>query len=137
VIGDSNLVCGTHDTARRAAQAGLPVFMYNFDVPWAIDPTALLASHASEISHVFGDPVDPTPASDAVSNAMNAYWAHFALAGAPNGPGAPATWPAFAPGANDNDERLQLDSGWEILDDFRKTECEFWRQQYDQAFAGQ
>jgi para-nitrobenzyl esterase len=137
VVGDSSLVCGTHDTARRAAQAGLPVFMYNFDVPWAIDPTGLMASHASEISHVFGDPVDPTASSQAVSDAMNAYWARFASTGSPNGAGAPATWPSFAPDANDNDERLQLDSGWEILDDFRKTECAFWRTQYDAAFAAQ
>lgn len=134
-IGDSGLVCGTHDTARRAAKAGLPTFMYNFNIPWAILPSVLKASHASEISHVFGDPVYPTPDTQAVSDAMNAFWARFAATGDPNGAGAPATWPAFAPDADDNDERLQLDPGWELLSDFRKTECEFWRQQYDAAFA--
>ena len=55
-IGDSGLGCGTHDTARRAAKAGLKVFMYNFNMPWGIDARLLGASHASEISHVFGDP---------------------------------------------------------------------------------
>ena len=135
VVGDSGLVCGTHDTARRAAKAGLHVFMYNFDIPWAIDPTQLLASHASEISSVFGDPIDPTTDTQKVGDAMNAYWATFAAGGDPNGPGAPATWPAFAPDANDNDERLQFDPGFEIVDDFRKTECAFWRGQYDAAFA--
>ncbi len=134
VVGDSGLVCGTHDTARRAAKAGLHVFMYNFDIPWAIDPTQLLASHASEISSVFGDPVDPTADTQKVGDAMNAYWATFATGGDPNGAGAPATWPAFAPDANDNDERLQFDPGFEIVDDFRKTECAFWRGQYDAAF---
>jgi para-nitrobenzyl esterase len=135
VIGDSSLVCGTHDTARRAAKAGLPVFMHNFDIPWGIDPTGLMASHASEISHVFGDPVAASASSKAVSDAMNAFWAQFALTGTPNGAGAPATWPDFAPDANDNDQRLQLDPGWEVVDDFRKAECTFWRAQYDAAFA--
>jgi para-nitrobenzyl esterase len=135
VVGDSGLVCGTHDTARRAAKAGLHVYMYNFNIPWAINPTVFKASHASEISHVFGDPVKPTPADQIVSDAMNAYWWRFASAGDPNGAGAPAVWPPFQPDASDNDERLQLDSGWEILNDFRKAECAFWRQYYDQNFA--
>jgi para-nitrobenzyl esterase len=134
-IGDSGLICGTHDSARRAAKAGLKVFMYNFNMPWAIDPSALGASHASEISHVFGDPVRPSADDTTVSNAMNAFWARFASTGDPNGAGAPQTWPAFAPDASDNDERLQLDPGWEVVSDFRKAECAFWRQQYDTAFA--
>jgi para-nitrobenzyl esterase len=124
-----------HDTARRAAKAGLPVFMYNFNEPWAIEPTVLKVSHASEISSVFGDPIDPTADTQAVSDAMNAFWAHFAATGDPNFTGSPATWPAFAPDANDDDERLQLDSGWETLQSFRKAECAFWRAQYDAAFA--
>ena len=135
VIGDSGLVCGTHDTARRAAKAGLPVYMYNFNIPWAIDPSALKASHASEISHVFGDPVKPDADSQKVSDDMNAYWASFASTGVPNGPKAPAQWPIFMPDSSDNDQRLQLDPGWEIVGDFRKEECAFWRQQYDAAFA--
>ena len=36
-VGDSALVCGTLDTARRAAKAALPVFMYNFNMPWQIE----------------------------------------------------------------------------------------------------
>lgn len=136
VVGDSGLVCGTHDTARRAAKAGLDVFMYNFNIPWAIAPTVLLVSHASEIGHVFGDPWMPDASSQAVSDAMNQYWSTFAKTGDPNGAGAPATWPAFAPTATDDDKRLQLDSGWETLTDFRKPECAFWRKAYDAAYAG-
>jgi carboxylesterase type B len=103
--------------------------------PEAIDASALGASHASEISHVFGDPVRPTADDTTVSEAMNGYWARFAATGDPNGAGAPQTWPAFAPDASDNDQRLQLDAGWEVVSDFRKPECAFWRQQYDAAFA--
>jgi para-nitrobenzyl esterase len=137
IVGDSALVCGTLDTARRAANAGLPVFMYNFNMPWQIDPTLLLASHASEISHVFGDPVRPTSGDTTVSNAMNAFWAHFAQTGDPNFSGAPATWPSFGPDANGDDQRLQLDTGFEDLTDFRKEECAVWGQYYDQGFAAQ
>ncbi|HTB74019.1 MAG TPA: carboxylesterase/lipase family protein [Polyangiaceae bacterium] len=134
-IGDSGLGCGTHDTARRAAKAGLKVFMYNFNMPWAIDASALGASHASEISHVFGDPVHPTADDTTVSNAMNAFWAQFAATGDPNMAGGAHMWPAFAPDASDNDQRIQFDPGFEDVMDFRKAECEFWRQQYDAAFA--
>jgi len=74
-------------------------------------------------------------ASQAVSDAMNAYWARFASTGDPNASSAPAVWPAFASDASDSDKRLQFDSGWEILSDFRKEECAFWRQQYDAAYA--
>lgn len=137
VLGDAGLVCGTHDTARRAVKAGLPVFMYNFNVPWSLAPTVLLVSHASEMSHVFGNPWLPTPdpGSKAVSDAMNAFWAEFAASGDPNFSGAPATWPAFTPDANDDDERLQLDPTWEVVKSFRKAECAMWRTMYDAAFA--
>jgi para-nitrobenzyl esterase len=132
VVGDSGLVCGTHDSARRAAAAGLSVFMYNFNVPWSVSPTVLKVAHASEISHVFGDPYlrAPDPDSQAVSLAMNAYWAHFALGGDPNHAGALATWPTFQPVAEDHDQRLQLDSAWQLLSDFRRSECQFWRTLY-------
>ena len=134
-IGDSGLVCGTHDTARRAAKAGLKVFMYNFNMPWAIAASTLGASHASEISHVFGDPYKPSADDTTVSDAMNGAWAQFAKAGDPNVAGGAHSWPAFAPDASDNDERLQFDAGFEVVMDFRKAECAFWRQQYDAAFA--
>jgi para-nitrobenzyl esterase len=125
VVGDSTVVCSTHDTARLAAQAGLSVFMYDFDMPWSIAPDLLRAGHASEISHVFGLPYLPMPdaESQAVADAMNGYWSAFAKAGDPNHDGAPAQWPAFKV---DADKRLQLDPAWSVLDDFRTQECDFW-----------
>ncbi len=134
VVGDSGVICSTHDTARRAAKAGLKVFMYNFNVWWSLSPEMFRAGHAAEISHVFGSPYvkegeDPseTAESQMVADAMNTYWARFAETGDPNGPDAPAQWPQFDP---DTDQRLQLDSSWEVLTDFRKVECEFWREYY-------
>lgn len=126
VLGDAALVCGTHDTARRAARAGLPVYLYNFNMPWSLAPTVLLAGHASEISHVFGVPYTPVPDPETVmvSQAMNAYWARFARSGDPNGMSAPAAWPRFTA---DADKRLQLDTTWALLTDFRSEECKLWR----------
>jgi len=124
-FGDSGLVCGTHDTARRMAAAGRTVRMYNFNVPWAVGGGALGATHAAEISHVFGSPYMPDDSSQQVADAMNAYWARFAATGDPNGDDAPAIWPAFT---DASDRRLQIDASWEILEDFRADKCAFWRE---------
>lgn len=127
-VGDSGLICGTTDTARLAAAAGLPVYMYNFDIPWAISPDVMQATHAAEMSHVFGNPLEPDEASQAVGEAMNAYWATFAATGDPNHDDAPATWPAFEPDGDGGEQRLQLDGDFEVIEDFREDECDFWRQ---------
>lgn len=130
-LGDSGLICGTSDTARLAAQAGLPVFMYNFNIPWGIAPELLGATHAAEMSHVFGNPVEPDETSQVVGDAMNAYWAAFAATGDPNHDGAPATWPAFEPNGAGGEQRLQLDGDFEVIDSFREEHCAFWRRHRD------
>jgi para-nitrobenzyl esterase len=126
VVGDASLVCGTHDTARRAARAGLDVFMYDFEFPWSLLPTVLKAGHAAEISHAFGVPYLPVPdpESEALAQDMNTYWARFAATGDPSFPGAPQDWPRFDPNA---DERLHITPQWAVLRDFRAAECAFWR----------
>lgn len=126
--GDSGLICGTTDTARLAAEAGLPVYMYNFDVPWAVAPELLGATHSAEMSHVFGNPLDPDETSRIVGEAMNTYWASFAATGDPNFEGAPATWPVFEPGGDGGEQRLQLDGDFEVIEDFREDRCAFWAQ---------
>jgi carboxylesterase type B len=87
-------------------------------------------AHSSEIAFVFDNPYNPSPSDQTVADTMNTYWATFAKTGNPNFPGAPATWPAFVPDANDNDKRLQLDKNWDVLTNFRKEECAFWRTYY-------
>lgn len=134
VVTDSGLLCGTHDTARLAADAGLDVFMYNFNVPWALLPSVLKAAHAAEMSHVFGKPFSwpwpiskksTTERSQAVADAMNTYWATFAKTGNPNGDNDPAIWPQFY---SNDDRRLQLDSDWNVLENYRTDKCAFWRE---------
>jgi carboxylesterase type B len=109
--------------------------MYNFNVPWSLAPDLLGPSHASEISHVFGNPFIPaeqdpavTSESQEVADVINAYWAAFAKTGDPNYDGAPTVWPVYAPDEDDNDQRLQLDADFEVLDSFRKEECQLWRE---------
>jgi para-nitrobenzyl esterase len=101
--------------------------MYNFNISWAVGGGALGATHASEISHVFGVPYMADAQSQLVSDQINTFWATFAKTGDPNHADGPATWPQFKPDANDSDVRLQLDAGWSILRDFRKDECALWR----------
>lgn len=136
IATDSGLVCGTMDTARRAAAAGLDVYMYNFNIDWSIGGTVLGPSHASEISHVFGTPYNESEENEAVGEVMNTYWATFARTGDPNYEGAPAVWPRYLPDEDDNDQRLQLDPDYEVLDNFRKEECILWRE-YAAARAGE
>lgn len=135
IATDSGMVCGTLDTARRAVGADLTVYMYNFNIPWSLLPDALGPCHTSEISHVFGTPLvreqqDPaiTSESQAVADVINAYWAAFARTGDPNYDGAPTVWPVYAPDEDDNDQRLQLDADFEVLDSFRREECQLWRE---------
>ena len=66
---------------------------------------------------------------------MNAFWASFAETGDPNYDGAPATWPRYMPDEDDNDQRLQLDPEYEVLDNFRKEECILWREYAERPAA--
>jgi len=131
VTGDASLVCGTFDSAVRAAEAGRKVWMYNFDFPIAIQGLdALGATHGAEIAFVFASAADPTADQAKVSEIMQDYWVRFAKTGDPNGDTAFA-WPSFGPSAN---KRLNIRPDPSVVEDFRKTECAFWRQTYDAAF---
>jgi para-nitrobenzyl esterase len=134
VIGDSRLVCTTFDTAERMAHAGAPVYMYNFDipVPVAISPT-LGATHGSELTSVFG--TSPTFAGDpggkAVSDLMQRYWTNFARSGNPSAAPDP-NWPALTESTN---VRINFGLQPTIVNDFRATQCAFWRAGYDMQFV--
>jgi para-nitrobenzyl esterase len=129
VTGDAALVCGTHDTARRAAAAGMAVHMYNFDFPLPIPGLEFLgATHGAEIAFVFGS-VD-ADAQGTVGETIRGYWTRLAKTGDPNG-GAALAWPAFSAAA---DMRINLATDISVVSNFRSTECTFWRTLYDTQF---
>ena len=133
MLGDAGLVCGTYDSARRAADAGAEVYLYNFgrwvQIPQLI-PLDLRALHGAEIAYVFGSPPPPTPDDAALVDAIQGYWTRFARAGDPNTSGA-VTWPAYD---DATDQRLNLDAEITATTGFRRTECEYWWSVYDEAF---
>ena len=105
--------------ARQAAKVGTPAFVYYFSyVPEAIRSQTLGAGHGAEVSYVFETlpkaPFDrpasdtrlgprhfpaATPADEAISRAMHAYWVAFAKTGDPGNAGGPP-WPAVTPASD-------------------------------------
>jgi para-nitrobenzyl esterase len=130
MTGDAGLVCTTHDSARRAAAAGLDVWMYNFDYPLPIPGLEILgATHGAEIAFVF-DSVEGEE-QDVVGEPIRGYWSRFAGTGDPDGAGALA-WPPFAP---DADARMNFSTELAVVPDFRAAECAMWRSLYDAEFT--
>ena len=135
VTGDGGLVCSVRDTAKRAAAAGLDVFLYNFDRPIPIPALQALdlgATHGAEIAYVFGSVgPDVIDADDlALSATMQRYWGRFAATGDPNG-GNDLAWPMFSA---DDDMRLNFDLTLSTVQDFRSDVCALWESIYDSEF---
>ena len=136
VTGDFELVCETNDSARRAADAGLDVYSYDFSVAidLAQEPGTSAATHGLEIPFIWGDGLTFMRMDRNASHlALQGYWARFAKNGDPNGSGALA-WPTFN---SADDERLQFDTGIErVVTGYRANECALWRTFYDSFDPG-
>lgn len=131
-IGDGRLACPTFDTAERALAAGAKVWLYNYDVPPPIDVPGryLGVPHGAELISVFGTSPLFTDETKAVSDLMQRYWANFARTGTPNS-AADLMWPALQADAN---VRVNFGLMPTIVQNFRATECAFWRDLYSAQF---
>lgn len=99
-------------TARAFVAKGAPAYVYRF----SYIPTSMRerwrngVPHGAEIAYVFdtlgagspggGPGAAPAPEDQAVARTVNTYWANFAKAGDPNGPGLPK-WPRYHPKKNE------------------------------------
>jgi para-nitrobenzyl esterase len=141
VVGDATLVCSTYDSALLAANQGVDVYTYNFDLPLEFPSTVgpgpgeidLGAAHGSELPYVFGtSPLFATNTGEGtVSKLMERYWTRFAAAGDPNG-GSDLTWPKFSAASN---ERMQFTLQPSVVSNFRAAECTFWIGLYESQFG--
>jgi para-nitrobenzyl esterase len=128
-IGDSVLVCSTWDAAVRAAKAGAPTWMYNFDIPANVP--GLGATHGSELVYVFGTSPNLMPEQQKVADIMQGYWTNFAKNKDPNKAPLP-DWPSFSA---DHDKRINLSVMPSTVSDFRSDKCKFWQGVYDAQFT--
>lgn len=134
VTTDSRYTCAVQDFAIRARNAALDVFVYNFDLAYAIPGLASLGpAHGAELTFVFNSLApDQWPAGDeAISDLMQGYWSRFAATGDPNGNAAP-TWEAFDT-ARSNRLNLNLDPS--MVENFRTPECAMWFGYFDSLFS--
>lgn len=128
VSGDAFFVCPARRTARAAAAAGAPVYLYAFE---RVPENGLIADggafHAAEIPFVFG--IDEFPLGKVgesgreLSDAMMRYWTRFAATGDPNGPGGDPAWPRHDAAG---DAHLTLDLPIAAGSGHRALRCDFW-----------
>lgn len=134
VTTDWRYACAVQDFAERIADAGLPVYAYNFDYPWA-EPALrdlLGKSHGAELNYVFGSFIEGMVdvESRALSDLVQRYWTRFANSGDPNGDTDP-TWPLFDPTLGN---RLNLNANPSVVESFRQERCNWWKGYYTSLF---
>ncbi len=130
-LGDMALGCKCFEAAEANA-AFAPTYYYRFDYDDNVAPHIVGAAHGLEIGFAF-DNLDRKPISisltkgqtkraQPLAEVMRGYWANFAKAGDPNGPGL-TPWPAYDTGAR---ERMILDLPQSTGPTDNVDKCEFW-----------
>lgn len=134
VTTDWRYACAVQDFAERIAGAGLSVYAYNFDYPWAAPALRDLLgkSHGAELNYVFGSFIEGMvdAESRALSELVQRYWTRFANSGDPNGDTDPS-WPVFDPTLGN---RLNLNAEPSVVEGFRQERCDWWQGYYDSLF---
>lgn len=131
-VSDGVFACVT-DRMAFALGRSAPVYAYEFDDPHAPAPEPLRhapfpvgASHSLELRYLFNFSGTPSlsPAQQALSNQMIAYWSQFVTNGAPKAAGQPE-WPA-AGGEHAPWMSLRPD-GSRLTTSFEEShQCPFW-----------
>ncbi|KAK1163397.1 carboxylesterase 5A-like isoform X1 [Acipenser oxyrinchus oxyrinchus] len=116
MLGDIFIVLPTINAAKDHKEAGVPVYLYEFQHRPSIykdkRPSFVKADHGDEINFVFGGcfwngqvkiPVALTEEEMKLCRVMMAYWANFARNGTPNGDGL-VHWPVY----DKNEEYMAL-----------------------------
>jgi len=136
----ARIACPTLDTAIRASRAGLPTWLYDFDVagetPYVTATgglgAGLGATHGAELLYVFGTSTRFDAKQRALSDLVQTYWSNLARSGSPNREGTPA-WPSFSE-RTDVRVSFALETPT-VLGDHHEAECAYWRAREDARFG--
>jgi para-nitrobenzyl esterase len=129
VTGDAFFACAARRTARGAAEAGAPVYLYSFqrepDQPFL---GGLGVFHSAEIPFLFNsDPTFPlgrVGSGQSVADTLQGYWTRFAATTDPNGGGGgTAAWPRYDVAG---DRHLVIDATTIEGSAFKAALCDFW-----------
>lgn len=134
LLTDMLWACPARRTARAAARAGEPVFLFHNTLPMSAPPedpffgtgvatmTPYLLNNDNEqglpgfVKWVFDED------EERLSQQVMGYWTRFARTGDPDGGGA-VTWPRY----NEvNDRHLELGATIEAGRKLKQAECDFW-----------
>jgi para-nitrobenzyl esterase len=129
VTTDARFVCPSRRIARTATTSqSAKVFRYFFTHALDNAPAQqpLGAWHGLELTFVFHHLMiagyTPSPAENALSDAIIGYWTRFAATGNPNGAGA-VDWPTYE---GNTDPVLALDDTTAVMTGVRSAHCDFW-----------
>ncbi|XP_033898016.1 fatty acyl-CoA hydrolase precursor, medium chain-like isoform X1 [Acipenser ruthenus] len=143
LLGDLLMVMPAVKTARYHRDAGLPVYLYEFQHRPSVygdsRPEFVKADHFDEVGFVFGAPfwtedivmlANTTKAERQLSKTMMAYWTNFAKNGDPNGDGL-TEWPLY----KEDEVYMGLNLNVKPARKLRDSRVKFWLKTFPEKMA--